>query len=95
MQNPYERRSSMSINTAKFFYVGTRYRVKKVPAGSSFREGELLVFTGGGFSPYDSAHVYEFRSLSDGSKKAWLLQEDDLLSRREEYFERLPEEPTN
>jgi len=83
----------MSTSTGKFFYVGKRYRARQdFTVGATFRKDELLVFIGGGFVPYDNAHSYEFRSLTDGSSKAWLLREDDPLSLREELFERMPDE---
>ncbi len=48
----------------------------------------ILIFETSRISRYDDAQMYCFRS-EGGTEKEWLLQEDEPLELREQYFERL------
>jgi hypothetical protein len=71
------------------FATDARYRcLRAIPPGiSAFEFGEVLTFLSDGYSPYDGAFMYEFRSEPSGELKTWLLSETSPTSSWKDYFE--------
>jgi hypothetical protein len=60
------------------FIVGRHFRVKKsfMSGPGHFVAGEMLQFEHFGYSPYDGAYVYTFRSEADGRTTHWLISDE-------------------
>jgi hypothetical protein len=74
------------------FVQGRRYRAKATFSVLSYRfeAGEVLVFVKQGYTPYDESFVYSFKSVSDGTEKAWALHDSEPDDTWTKYFELVP-----
>jgi len=77
------------------FEPGESVRVKSdFRLGSTFREGEVLVFQRDGYSRYDNSFVYEFLNAT-GELKSWYLHEDKPIDLWRDFFEPIPDRISN
>ena len=78
------------IIAPEIFVVGRRFRSKKsfMILDGYFVAGEVFIFEHFGYSHYDGAYVYTFRSEGDGHKAYWWVDDEQ---RRKESGEPLPD----
>lgn len=78
------------MNASLPFQIGRRYRVIRDYAflNHAFRAGEEVIFTAGGYSPYDGVTRYWFTSVQSGKSNAWhQFDAEEQASDSNEFFE--------
>lgn len=71
-----------------FLEVGQKYLVSRAPDEKrlSPRQGEIVMFEGGGYSRYDGFYLYAFSTL-EGEQRIWTLPKDDANDLWMRFFE--------
>ena len=69
------------------FKKGAKYRVRQSFSSlDEFTQGEVLVYEGSSYSPYDSASGFDFRD-SAGAFRRWDMYDNEPLNLIQERFE--------
>ena len=73
------------------FVPDATYRVLRSFRSASFYfdENELIIFSQDYYDFYDSAFIYEFRSLAAGEMKQWWLAHDAPNDQWQELFQKV------